>query len=335
MPIDERPASGVPIPPPTEDELAAWEAAISSSLFVCDVDFEEVAAGALSVTTQTFADIEFIEVVSGPHVSRRDGRLVNSADKSEFLMVLQLQGQFRVTQDGRTAVLDPGDLCFIESSHPVEVHTSGNYRGIGVKFPLRLLGYPRENLSRLTARAVRADQGVAATVSAILLTLNTTIGSIDASSQYKMIGAVVELVEAMLASIDPQSQQPDVGGEVRMEQVKDYIEAHLGDQDLAPGRVAAALYISVRQLHYLFRETGTSMSTWVRERRLSRCQADLADPTLKHLPISAIASKWGFNSSSHFGQVFKASARMTPRQFRDHHLGRPAEEPSGNGTPGS
>ena len=54
----------------------------------------------------------------------------------------------------------------------------------------------------------------------------------------------------------------------------------------------------------------------IRERRIERCRVDLADPTLAHVPVSAIGARWGFAGASHFGQVFKREVGLTPAQFR-------------------
>jgi hypothetical protein len=52
--------------------------------------------------------------------------------------------------------------------------------------------------------------------------------------------------------------------------VKRYALPRLGDPDLSPGSVAAALYISPRQLHRLFAREQTAFGGWLREQRLSR-----------------------------------------------------------------
>ncbi|MGW5072058.1 AraC-like ligand-binding domain-containing protein [Rhodococcus sp. NPDC004095] len=297
-----------------------WGQALSTSLFDCEVEISRPESFAATVTSRSFAGIEFTEVVcSDEHAAYRNRARVNSTDHSSYLAVLQVSGEFRVTQGGRTGILEPGQLCFIDSGQPVTVEASDNFRGVGVKFPNQLLNYPRENLANLTARTVRADQGVASAVCSMLLTLNNKIDTIEPSNQYKMVRGVLDLVEAMLSSVDPllhASCHPRDGG---IAQIKDYIDAHLSDADLNPKEVAAAHYISVRQLHYLFQATDVSMSTWVRERRLENCKADLADPRLKHLSISAIARKWGFPSSSHFGHLFKLDTGLSPRDFRDTH----------------
>lgn len=74
-----------------------------------------------------------------------------------------------------------------------------------------------------------------------------------------------------------------------------FIEMRLREPSLCPDDVARGNSISTRHLHRLFRQAGTSFSTFVRDLRLARCRADLADPRCAGLSVTAIAFRWGFS----------------------------------------
>ena len=57
-----------------------------------------------------------------------------------------------------------------------------------------------------------------------------------------------------------------------------HIDADLADPTLSPRAVAAAMFVSPRHLHALFAEDGRTVAGTIRERRLERCPAELADP---------------------------------------------------------
>ena len=65
----------------------------------------------------------------------------------------------------------------------------------------------------------------------------------------------------------------------RLRGVQAWLDAHLADPSLTPGRIAGANFISVRSLHRLFEAEGVTVSAWVRDRRLEACRRDLTDPT--------------------------------------------------------
>ncbi|MBL8665862.1 MAG: helix-turn-helix transcriptional regulator [Rhodospirillales bacterium] len=98
------------------------------------------------------------------------------------------------------------------------------------------------------------------------------------------------------------------------------IEARLRDPALCPDDVAHSNGISTRHLHRLFQQAGTSFGTFVRDQRLARCRADLADPRCVGLSVTAIAFRWGFSDSAHFSRSFKAAYGVTARAFRYERL---------------
>ena len=111
------------------------------------------------------------------------------------------------------------------------------------------------------------------------------------------------------------SEPPDPHAELRA-RIDRHIDAHLADPTLSPRVVAAALFVSPRHLHALFAEDGRTVAGTIRERRLERCLADLADPGQGSTPVSAIASRWGFANATRFGQLVKAATGRTPVAYR-------------------
>jgi len=102
-----------------------------------------------------------------------------------------------------------------------------------------------------------------------------------------------------------------------------YIAANLDDHSMSPAAVAAANGISVRQLHRLFQEGGTSIGKWVRRERLGRCAAELRDPSRRADSLTVIAFRWGFKDSAHFSRTFREQYGQTPRAFRASQAFRP------------
>ena len=101
-----------------------------------------------------------------------------------------------------------------------------------------------------------------------------------------------------------------------LNKVKNFIEANLDDESLSPPQIAAAHYISIRQLHQLFQFEGTTVSTWIRTRRLEHCRRMLVDPLHAGRPVSEIGARWGLPGLPHFSRIFKAAYGVSPRTFR-------------------
>lgn len=83
-----------------------------------------------------------------------------------------------------------------------------------------------------------------------------------------------------------------------------------------PAMIARAHFISVRHLHNLFRGDSDTVGAYIRRRRLGMCERDLKDPAQRDVPVGTIARRWGFESPSHFGQLFRDHHGETPASLR-------------------
>jgi AraC-like DNA-binding protein len=98
-----------------------------------------------------------------------------------------------------------------------------------------------------------------------------------------------------------------------------FIDENLSDPGLSSRTVAAAHFISVRQLQKVFEAEGKAVTTTIRNRRLERCRHDLADPALRGRPIAAVAARWGFLDAAHFSRLFRSAFGASPREYRTSH----------------
>lgn len=97
-----------------------------------------------------------------------------------------------------------------------------------------------------------------------------------------------------------------------LSRIHDYIDDHLGDSALHPAIVAPAHYISVRHLHPLFQDQGTTVSTLIRARRLERCYDQLVNIQTAGQSVSTIALGNGFVDPAHFSRTFRTYFGVSP-----------------------
>jgi AraC-like DNA-binding protein len=295
-----------------------WRDTVANSLFSFDFDFVEPNSFEGYVRNKPFADLEFIDMACDRHAAHRDASEISQDDRPDFLLTLQLSGEFRLTQDGRTAVLRPGQFAFYDSTKPAEVVSSNDYHSLCLKFPQRLMGTSHDALHELTATSIDANAGLAPAVWALLRTLNETADLVASANRYSTVSSVLGLVRSMLmsqAGAHLQSREPETR-ESLLYRICGYIDEHLGEPELGPQQIATAHFISLRNLHSLFQDTGVTVAAWIRNRRVESCRNDLSDPLLAHVPAAAIAQRRGFKGASHFGEIFKSATGMTPADFR-------------------
>ena len=219
-------------------------------------------------------------------------------------------------------VFEPGDFCVSSYEWGFEEESKG-----GSSFSVLVI--PRAALSpRLPGgRLMRLFQLPAASPLASLLS-----AAIDAAnSQVPLLSD--ELGESVLrnlcglvalacgASADDAEQRRDSIRSVQLVAVKRHIDLNLSDPSLTPASAAAALGLSVRQLHRLFEPTGGSFTRYVLRQRLLKCRDAVAGATGTGRSVVDIAFGWGFNSMATFYRAFANEFGAAPVAFREARQG--------------
>jgi AraC-like DNA-binding protein len=283
--------------------------------------------------------LRLIEVRAEPHTARRTAHLVKAAPAGCYKIGVQLDGTSVLIQDGREAVLAPGDFALYDTDRPYTLALN-NHRMLVLVFPRDMLGLPRSQVAGLTATRLPGEGGgMASLIGPFLVRVADLLDEVDSQGLgvgLRLAGNVVDLLGTVLAErLDCAPADPDTAHRALMLQMTAFIEEHLGEADLAPAQIAAAHHVSLRQLHKLFHASGTTVAGWVRQRRLQHCGHDLRDPRCAARSVAAVGARWGYPDPAHFSRVFKATYGVGPRDYRASHGlaalpdGRPAAEPDG------
>jgi AraC-like DNA-binding protein len=258
--------------------------------------------------------------VSAPRLTAvRDVRLIRACDPELMKIDVQLCGRTVFAQGGREAVLAAGDLTLVDLSRPCRLaDRDDGHQVLAVMFPRTALPLPDNELERLTAVAISGRGGLGAPISSLARHLARQLQGYDPTAGARLAAALMDLLVVALAQrLDRVSRiAPDTRRRALLASVQSFIEHRLGDPALSPSAIAAAHHVSLRYLHKLFEQQGTSVGRWIRERRLERCRRDLLDPAHRDLPASAIAFGWGFADAAHFSRVFRAAYGLPPATYR-------------------
>ncbi|MFI0779499.1 helix-turn-helix domain-containing protein [Streptomyces sp. NPDC021212] len=101
-----------------------------------------------------------------------------------------------------------------------------------------------------------------------------------------------------------------------IKEIKRFVVRHLNEPLLSPALIAAEHHISVRYLQYLFQQDRQTVRGFIREQRLERCRADLADASHAGRTVGEIRARWGFQDDAVFGRVFKKTYGISPGEYR-------------------
>ena len=192
-----------------------------------------------------------------------------------------------------------------------------DFRSMSLRVPADLLDIPPGRIDQLTATRIAADSGFAPSMAAYFGCLADLLDTLTPDSrQYAMNTAVGLFSTLVHVGLDAGAQAGGWGRAALKLEILDYIEEQLPNAALSTVMIAEAHFISVRHLHNLFRGDDDTVGAYIRRRRLGRCEQDLKDPGRRDVPVATIARRWGFESPSHFGQMFREQRGETPASFR-------------------
>lgn len=257
-----------------------------------------------------------VQVGRDGHAVERTIEHIEGSQGSYIKLSLQVSGTGVLVQDGRDAVLRPGDVAIYDTSRPYTLAFDGPMESVIIMFPRLLLPVPAEVISRLTAITLPRDRGVARLVGPFLTQLGDNLDTLSGSTGLRVVHSTIDLITTMLGSDLPLTAEGGDQHAARLYGIHSFIDANLSSADLDPDAVAAAAFISTGHLHALFRSQGHTVSELIRARRLEHVRRDLEDPLLVGRSIAAIASSWGYPDAAHFSKVFKSACGVSPREYR-------------------
>ena len=261
-------------------------------------------------------EIHVSEVSASQHVVERTPELIARADRDYFKLSLMLSGTGLLIQEGREAVLRPGDLAVYDTHRPYTLVFDDDFRTVVVMFPKHLIGLPPELVSQLTGVRFDGSAGVGCIVAPFLGQLVGNLGRLSGATGARLAHSALDLTATLFADHLGTAAELANPHHALMGRIREYIEANLSSVDLGPAQIAAVHFISTRHLQGLFQEQGTTVSAWIRSRRLERCRRELMDPLSAGRSVASVATRWGFVDAAHFSRVFKAAYGESPSDAR-------------------
>ncbi|MEB0079149.1 AraC family transcriptional regulator [Pseudomonas sp. CCI3.2] len=132
----------------------------------------------------------------------------------------------------------------------------------------------------------------------------------------QLIGKVCNVYEAQLLALSA-SKAEKRGRRDALGRVSSFIREHIADPEMTLKDAAAAAFLSPNYLtHLLRKETGSTFSELVLERRMRLARTHLINTTK---PVSHIAEVCGFADEAYFSRRFRKANGLPPGQFRRLH----------------
>jgi AraC-like DNA-binding protein len=255
----------------------------------------------------------------GLETVQRTARNIVNGEDDVFLLCLQLEGEAVMCQDGREAVIRPGEFTLLDAQRPYSCRYDLR-KQITVKIPHRALKSRIDAGANLTAHTLRND-GPAEFLASYLTMLRDSVNGLPEVAASRIAEHVLDLTALSLTAF-AGTNTPALSSArmVTLLRLRMAIESRLSDPDLTPTTAAAAVGISVRYANALLSKQGLSLQRLIVSRRLERCRQAFQDPRQASRTVGEIAYGWGFSDLSHFNRRFKAAFGCSPRDYRRQHL---------------
>ena len=298
------------------DRADAVRETIAGTVVKVNIDFGSTASVRGAITD--LGPVRICSVQSNATKVERTPRLARDDTEPRIFLALQTAGSSLIVQNGREAVLRPGDLAFSDSTAPYSLIDGAGIRQHFFSIPVAALALPRDAISRLSAVTLSPGDPVADLTARFFGRLADRPDIFDGPGAEAIGRPSVELVRALIAT---HLGTPALAREPMHEslhlRIAEYVRSHLGEPGLSAAQIAAAHHISVRYLYQVLAAAGIPLGAWIRGQRLEGSRLDLSRPGARLTPIAAVARRWGFADPSSFGRSFRAAYGMSPREWRD------------------
>ncbi len=246
----------------------------------------------------------------------RRNEQIQSNPEPYLIVVMPLHGSIRLVSSSRTTLIAENELGVWDSTQAMAFEISAaRYEQVSVLVPQRVLRARSDACAALHCAHVDKTNVLSELCVQHMSTLTRFLNSELRPYEISLSSVTTSLFDAMIASLYRAPRDR----ELLLDEIKNYIECYINDEDLSPGSVAAAFEISTRYAHKLFEHDGCTIGEWVLARRLDRSAEDLlaADNS-----ITDIAFKWGFKDLGHYSRTFKARFGRSPSVYRREALPR-------------
>ncbi len=308
-----------------KDRLSYWTDMICNTYVQLGCDAVKTAQFRGSIKNHQLPSLDLSIVSACAQTVMRSNRHIAKASEDYFLISIQTEGTGIISQDGRDAVLRPGDFALYDSTRPYQLAFKDNFEQIVLKLPTQNLKTLVKETHKLTATTVSGREGAGHLLISMIRTLRDDVEDLQPASALAVASGVLNIVSAGLHTLPSANQiHPSQLTQYHLARIKAFIDANLFEPELSAAYIAAKLNLSTGHIHRIFQNDIGALGHYILNLRLEACGRELLSPMCQNKSVSAIAYSCGFNSAAHFSRAFKEKFELTPSEWKERATSRMA-----------
>jgi AraC-like DNA-binding protein len=253
-------------------------------------------------------------------VSRRPSMADEWMDYA-FLLLL-LDGESDITHYGRSQHLVQGDVFLMDSRAPLEIAIPSQTKSVCISIERSDIVALARQPEDLFGLKISGGQGLPSLLGHMLRALLNDPHSYEDPERRVVNGSVLSIIDQHLLGTRCERTPADSESDL-IRRIKAWIVNNLDEAEFDVADIARHFNMSRSSLYRLFATMGATPKSWIMGQRLNLARDKLSDPRHKHLSISTICFRSGFNDAAHFSRLFRQNFGISPNEYRKENILQP------------
>ncbi|MCC6949673.1 MAG: helix-turn-helix domain-containing protein [Bradyrhizobiaceae bacterium] len=298
--------------------VAYWRQAVCEAVFELDVKADDEAPFTASLQQERAGPIGLSRIhISASQCITRRKRDIARSRAEQFELVYFRHCNAVLNHVGQEVALGSEQCVLIDSRKEYVLALQGESENLSVHIPTRWLAARIPEPEMYLGRPIIGDTPWGRSLIALLSAMHA-----DSSGSEERDHLFAEQIAgALYLAISPPEERPSHYANPFIHRIRQALCDLSHDPGLNAALLASEMGISLRYLHALFAQAGTTYGQELQAIRLRSAARMLRDARFRDLSVNEIALRAGYSEPSHFSRRFREAFDMTPAVFRAKILG--------------
>ncbi|WP_246755876.1 helix-turn-helix domain-containing protein [Bradyrhizobium sp. CCBAU 53338] len=299
-------------------DVDAWQQRLRKTF--CDLEIEPFSASSFSARLSTLdrGELKVSFLLAPGQSATRSMMGIRKAPVETFFLNIHLHANGFVEHRDGVSQINAGEAVLIDAMQPYRINYRDPFRAACIQFPQSWLRERGEsNLDSSIARRLPRDTGAPRVLAAAVETLIES--NVPGSKDDISVELFLDVLSTSLKGAECGNGPLAAGVAMRAGLLRRYLAQTYREECLTPAIAATALGWSVRNLHKICQDSGTSFGKMLLNMRLAASAQKLVSAKQGQQQISELALECGFRDISHFCRAFKQRYGLSPSRYALYH----------------